>query len=107
MKSHTPTIVLVIASMLVASLLTLRDAKAQSWLLEVKIRAPVHENEAYPYGSNSPPNRVVAYLQPGEKPQVISGGFGKEWPYWKVRLPSGQTGYLFAPDVAFKQERSR
>lgn len=75
MKSHTPTFVLVIASMLVASLLTLRDAKAQSWLLEVKTRAPVYENEAYPYGSNSPPNRVVAYLQPGEKPQVISGGF--------------------------------
>jgi hypothetical protein len=78
--------------------------EAQSWLLEVRTSAPIYETDEYPYGSQSPPNRVVGYLKPGEKPDVISMGYGKDWPYWKVRLPSGERGYLFAPDVDFKRK---
>jgi hypothetical protein len=78
--------------------------EAQSWLLEIRTPAPIYETDEYPYGSQSSLNRVVGYLKPGEKPDVISMGYGKDWPYWKVRLPSGERGYLFAPDVDFKRK---
>jgi hypothetical protein len=76
-----------------------RHYQARAWRVEAKVRAPVYETAVYPYGSQSPSNRVVAYLGPGERPEVLAVDFGKEWPSWEIRLPSGQRGFLFAPDI--------
>lgn len=76
----------------------------QSWHLDVKTRAPVYETDEYPYGSQLLPNKVVGYLEPGDIPKVLAMHYGNEWPYLVVRLPSGQKGYLFAPDVELKRK---
>jgi hypothetical protein len=73
--------------------------EARSWGIEVKVRAPVYEKPIYPYGTQSPPNRVVGYLEVGSKPDVRGMGWREPWPYWEVQLQSGARGYLFAPDV--------
>jgi len=73
--------------------------EAHSWRIEVKVRAPVYEKSSYPYGSQSPPNPVVGYLEVGSKPDVRGMGWEEPWPYWEVQLESGARGFLFAPDV--------
>lgn len=80
--------------------------EARSWRVSTNgnIPAPIYETDNYPYGSLSPPNRVVGYLKPGEVANIVSMGYGKEWPFWKVRLESGNRGFIFAPDV--KSERT-
>lgn len=78
--------------------------EARSWHIEVKERAPVYEDDAYPYASQSPRNRIVGYLEPGEAADVSSINYGKDYVYWKVRLKSGERGYLFSPDVEIRRE---
>ena len=73
--------------------------EARSWHIEVKVRAPIYEKSSYPYGSQSPPNAIVGYLEVGAKPNIRSMGWAEPWPYWEVQLESGKRGYLFAPDV--------
>jgi hypothetical protein len=73
--------------------------EARSWSIEIKVRTPVYETSAYPYGSQSPPNAIVGYLEVGSKPDVRAMAYDKPWPYWEVRLESGKRGYIFAPDV--------
>src|SRR3989454_1172898 len=64
-----------------------------------QVRAPIYANPTYPYGSQSPPNPIIGYLEVGSKPHVRRMEFVEPWPYWEVRLESGARGYLFAPDV--------
>lgn len=33
--------------------------EARSWNIEIKVRTPVYETSAYPYGTQSPPNAIV------------------------------------------------
>ena len=80
--------------------------EARTFDLEVKARAPVYEKSSYPYGTQSPPNAIVGYLEVGSKPDVRGITYDKPWPYWEVRLESGKTGYLFAPDVQVHGKRS-
>ena len=78
--------------------------EARTWQLEAKKPAPIYETDIYPYASGSPPNRIVGYLNPGVSPEIIGMGKGKEWWYWEVRLPSGERGFIFAPDVDAKHK---
>lgn len=73
--------------------------ETQRWVLGSVNRAPVYETDEYPYATASVPNRIVGYLEPGQVPKVLSMGADKYWPHWKVVLPSGQKGYIFAPDI--------
>jgi hypothetical protein len=73
--------------------------EAQRWQFDVSVRAPAYENSSYPYGSQSPPNAIVGYIEVGTQPDARSMDYGKDYPYWEVRLASGQRGYLFGPDV--------
>jgi hypothetical protein len=75
--------------------------EAQSWKISTDGNkpSPVYETDFYPYGSQSPPNRIIGYLKPGEVADIVSMGSGKEWPFWKIRLKSGARGFVFAPDV--------
>ncbi len=75
------------------------DIEALRWDIEIKVRAPTYANPTYPYGSQSPPNPIIGYLEVGSKPHVRRMGFVEPWPYWEVQLESGARGYLFAPDV--------
>src|SRR6266403_2273929 len=75
------------------------DMEALRWDIEIKVRAPIYANPTYPYGSQSPPNPIIGYLEVGSKPHVRRMGFVEPWPYWEVQLESGARGYLFAPDV--------
>jgi len=54
--------------------------EARSWNIEVKVRAPVYESSSYPYGSQSPPNAIVGYIEVGSKPDVRGMEYGKDWP---------------------------
>ena len=74
-------------------------SEAQHWILTSVNRTPVNETDEYPYATASVPNRVVGHLEPGQVPEVLSMGADKYWPHWKVVLPSGQKGYIFAPDI--------
>jgi len=78
--------------------------EARSWHIEVKVRAPVYESSSYPYGSQSPPNSIVGYLEVGSKPDVRGMRYDEPWPYWEVQLESGKRGYLFAPDVKISRK---
>ena len=75
--------------------------EARSWRISANgnIPSPIYETDIYPYGSQSPPNQIIGYLKPGEVADIVSMGYGKEWPFWKVRLESGKRGFIFAPDV--------
>jgi hypothetical protein len=79
--------------------------EARSFDIEVKVRAPVYQKSSYPYGSQSPPSLIVGYIEVGAKPDVRGITYDKPWPYWEVRLESGKTGYLFAPDVEVRRGR--
>lgn len=79
--------------------------EARRWHIEVKVRAPVYEKPIYPYGTQSPPNPVVGYLEVGAKPDLRSVDYDKDYPYWEVRLESGKRGYLFMPDVQASPRR--
>jgi len=102
--------VVIIILILAAGATFLRIAdyfEARSWRVSTNgnISSPIYETDNYPYGSQSPPNRVVGYLKPGEIADIVSMGYGKEWPYWKVRLQSGNRGFLFAPDVKAEKKK--
>jgi len=75
------------------------NREALRWDIEIKVRAPIYANPTYPYGSQSPPNPIIGYLEVGSKPHVRRVAFVEPWPYWEVQLESGARGYLFAPDV--------
>src|SRR6267143_2557621 len=75
------------------------NIEALRWDIEIKVRAPVYANPTYPYGSQSPPNPIIGYLEVGSKPHVRRIELVEPWPYWEVQLESGARGYLFAPDV--------
>ncbi len=49
---------------------------------------------------------IVGYIEVGGKPDVRGITYDKPWPYWEVRLQSGQRGYLFAPDVELGRGRT-
>jgi hypothetical protein len=80
--------------------------EARSFDIEVKVRAPVYEKSTYPYGTQSPPNPIVGYIEVGSKPDVQGITYDKPWHHWEVRLESGRTGYLFAPDVEVRGKRT-
>jgi hypothetical protein len=80
--------------------------EARSFDIEVKVRAPVYEKSTYPYGTQSPPNPIVGYIEIGSKPDVQAITYDKPSHYWEVRLDSGKTGYLFAPDVEVRGKRT-
>ena len=71
-----------------------------------EIRAPIYANPTYPYGSQSPPNPIIGYLEVGSKPHVRRIALVEPWPYWEVQPQSGARGYLFAPDVEVTRLRS-
>ena len=79
------------------------DIEALRWDIEIKVRAPIYANPTYPYGSQSPPNPIIGYLEVGSKPDVRRMEFVEPWPYWEVQLESGVRGYLFAPDVEVRR----
>src|SRR5436309_13847640 len=79
------------------------DREALRWDIEIKVRAPIYANPSYPYGSQSPPNPIIGYLEVGSKPDVRRMEFVEPWPYWEVQLESGVRGYLFAPDVEVRR----
>ena len=79
------------------------NTEALRWDVEIKVRAPIYANPTYPYGSESPPNPIIGYLEVGSKPHVRRVAFVEPWPYWEVQLESGARGYLFAPDVAVRR----
>ena len=81
------------ASLLVASALAVIgylgmyfqiQTEALRWNLEVQVRAPVYANPSYPYGSQSPPNPVIGYLEVGSKPHVRRVAYDDPWPYREV-----------------------
>jgi hypothetical protein len=78
--------------------------EARSFDLRVKVRTPVYERSRYPYATQSPLNTIVGYLEVGSTPDVRGMTYDKPWPYWEVRLESGGTGYLFAPDVEISRK---
>src|SRR5437867_13354957 len=78
--------------------------EARSWHIEVRGRAPIYERSRYPYGSQSPPNPIVGYLEVGSKPDVRGMVYAEPWPYWEIQLESGERGYLFAPDVEISRK---
>jgi hypothetical protein len=104
MKAHNVTLAIATVMAVVGVVQLDNYWAAQNWHLEVKTRTPIYKTDDYPYGSQSLPNKVIGYLNPGEKPNILGMDYGKEWPYWIVRLSSGQKGYLFAPDVEFKRK---
>ena len=79
------------------------NIEALRWDIEVKVRAPIYANPTYPYGSASPPNPIIGYLEVGSKPHVRRVVLVEPWPYWEVQLESGARGYLFAPDVEVRR----
>jgi len=79
------------------------NIEAERWDVEVSVRAPIYANPTYPYGSESPPNSIIGYLEVGSKPHLRRIVLVEPWPYWEVRLESGERGYLFAPDVHVKR----
>ena len=61
----------------------------------------------YPIGypsSNPMPNRVVAVLPAGHRAKVKGDGYGKDFKYYEVALPTGETGYLIVGDGRFHVE---
>jgi hypothetical protein len=101
------TIILIL--LLVAGIAYVRitdNLEARSWKISTNGNkpSPVYETDIYPYGSQSPPNRIIGYLKPGEVADIVSMGYGKEWPFWKIRLKSGERGFIFAPDVTTEKK---
>lgn len=95
----------VVVGLIIGAIWYNEHLEAQRWVITNVTRAPVYETDEYPYATASLPNRVVGYLEPGEVPRVLSMGVDKYWPHWKVVLPSGQQGYIFAPDVKAKRKQ--
>jgi hypothetical protein len=53
------------------------------------------------YPSTKPqPNRVVERLSPGQRVRIWYTGYGKDFAYYKVRLPGGTWGYVISGSKA-------
>jgi len=61
--------------------------------------------EPYPSGYPAITNSVVATLHHGERLKVKTEGYGKDFKYYQVALPSGGSGYIIYGDGPFHIEK--
>ena len=57
------------------------QTEALRWNIEIKVRAPVYANPSYPYGSQSPPNPIIGYLEVGSRPHIRRVAYDDPWLY--------------------------